>query len=277
MQDGVTHAVCIEWRCDLAASEALARLTALRPASATVGIGAPLAERLGIAIPGLRPFNSMVGVRTLPATQCCLWALVPGADTSAAYDAAAALVSALGPGFEATECTSLFRYRAGRNLLGYRDGAANPRGKLAARAAFLGKGPWQHATFALVQRFRHDASRFAALTAEAQDAVLGVSRGSGNKLESAPASAHVRRVDPDGVTHGGPVVRRTLPWGTPPRNGEQHIAFSAELERFDLLLARMTGLEDGIGDALLEYSVAETGAYYFCPPLDGGRLQLTPD
>jgi putative iron-dependent peroxidase len=147
---------------------------------------------------------------------------------------------------------------------------------VAARAAFLGKGPWQHGTFALVQRFRHDASRFAALAADAQDAVLGLNRGSGNKLESAPASAHVRRVDQDGVTHGASVVRRTLPWGTPPRNGEQHIAFSADLERFHLLLARMTGLEDGVGDALLEYSVAETGAYYFCPPLDGGRLQLKP-
>jgi len=276
MQDGVTHAVCLEWRCDLGASEALARLSALRPASATVGIGAGLAERLGIAIPGLRAFTSITGVRTLPATQYCLWALVPGADTSAAYDAAQALVAALGTGFEAAEATSLFRYRAGRDLLGYRDGSANPRGKVAVRAAFLGKGPWQHGTFALVQRFRHDGSRFAALSAEAQDAVLGVSRASGERLGAAPESAHVRRVEQDNVTQGAHVVRRMLPWGTPPRNGEQFVAFSADLSRFELLLARMAGLGDGIADALLEYVIAETGAYYFCPPLDGGRLQLKP-
>jgi CDGSH-type Zn-finger protein len=39
------------------------------------------------------------------------------------------------------------------------------------------------------------------------------------------------------------------------------------------MLARMMGLEDGLQDALLEHTQAETGGYYFVPPQDGGSLR----
>ncbi|MBI2376840.1 MAG: CDGSH iron-sulfur domain-containing protein [Deltaproteobacteria bacterium] len=36
----------------------------------------------------------------------------------------------------------------------------------------------------------------------------------------------------------------------------------------------MTGAEDGARDAILAHTQAETGAYYFCPPIAAGRLVL---
>ena len=36
----------------------------------------------------------------------------------------------------------------------------------------------------------------------------------------------------------------------------------------------MTGVEDGVSDALFRFTRPVTGAYFWCPPLLGGRLDL---
>jgi putative iron-dependent peroxidase len=36
----------------------------------------------------------------------------------------------------------------------------------------------------------------------------------------------------------------------------------------------MLGMEDGVVDALFGFTRAVSGGYYFCPPLDAGRLDL---
>jgi putative iron-dependent peroxidase len=36
----------------------------------------------------------------------------------------------------------------------------------------------------------------------------------------------------------------------------------------------MTGSEDGISDALFTFTRPVTGAYFWCPPMDRGRLDL---
>jgi len=40
-------------------------------------------------------------------------------------------------------------------------------------------------------------------------------------------------------------------------------------------LKRMTGGEDGVIDALFRFTQPVTGAYFWCPPMKGGRLDLT--
>jgi putative iron-dependent peroxidase len=70
------------------------------------------------------------------------------------------------------------------------------------------------------------------------------------------------------------MVRRSMPWGDLRNHGLQFIAFVADLDVIDTVLRRMCGLSDGQPDALLEYTKAETGGYYYCPPLIDGRLNL---
>ena len=51
--------------------------------------------------------------------------------------------------------------------------------------------------------------------------------------------------------------------------------FGRSLRAFEVLLHRMVGLEDGITDALFSFTRPETGAAFFCPPIDAeGRLDL---
>jgi CDGSH-type Zn-finger protein/uncharacterized Fe-S cluster protein YjdI len=67
-----------------------------------------------------------------------------------------------------------------------------------------------------------------------------------------------------------------MPFGDARHHGLQFIAFMNDLGKANRMLARMMGLADGVQDALLGHTQAETGAYYFIPPVVGGHLKL-PD
>ncbi len=53
------------------------------------------------------------------------------------------------------------------------------------------------------------------------------------------------------------------------------MAFGESLDRFERVLSRMAGREDGIVDALLGFTRALSGGYYWCPPVQDGRLDLS--
>jgi len=57
-------------------------------------------------------------------------------------------------------------------------------------------------------------------------------------------------------------------------HGLYFVAYVAALDQFERVLRRMAGLDDGVVDGLLRFSRAATGGFYWCPPLEGGRLDL---
>ncbi len=52
-------------------------------------------------------------------------------------------------------------------------------------------------------------------------------------------------------------------------------AFGASFDAYEAQLKRMSGAEDGITDALFSFTRPLTGAYFWCPPLSDGKLDLT--
>jgi putative iron-dependent peroxidase len=52
------------------------------------------------------------------------------------------------------------------------------------------------------------------------------------------------------------------------------VAFGRSLDAFEAQLRRMVGADDGIADALFRFTRPVTGAYYWCPPVSDGRLDL---
>jgi putative iron-dependent peroxidase len=271
----VAAAFSIEWQLAAAPHEALQALRAIDPSllgmGIVAGVGHSLLRALGGAIPGFGEIASYPG---MPSTPHALWTLVPGSTSGQAFERADALSEQLGGSFVGVQCAALFRFRDGRDLTGYRDGAANPSGADAARAALIGAGPRVGGSFALVQRYRHDRRAFAALAVRARDAVIGRTLEGDLEIDTAPASSHVKRSAQETFEPAAFVLRRSMPWGDPLCHGLQYIAFGADTDRFDRILRRMTGLEDGTSDALLRFSHAETSAYYFCPAAPDGRLDL---
>jgi putative iron-dependent peroxidase len=65
-----------------------------------------------------------------------------------------------------------------------------------------------------------------------------------------------------------------MPFADPSGEGLMFVAFGKSFDAFEAQLRRMAGLEDGIPDALFRFSRPVSGAYYWCPPVRNGRLDL---
>jgi putative iron-dependent peroxidase len=70
------------------------------------------------------------------------------------------------------------------------------------------------------------------------------------------------------------VVRRSMPWALSMQGGLLFVAFGESHRAFEVQMRRMAGLEDGIVDAMFRISRPVSGSFFWCPPVEGGRLDL---
>lgn len=259
-------------------SAALRRLAPLVDGRTLVlGIGASLVAQLGRSVPGLRSLACATGPGVeIPATPAALWCWLRGEDRGDFVHATRAVAAALGDGFVLERCLDAFRYRGGLDLSGYEDGTENPTGDAAVAAAVLqGAGAGlDGSSFVAVQQWRHDFARLDALSPAQQDATIGRRRSDNVELDDAPESAHVKRTAQESFEPEAFVLRRSMPWADAQHSGLVFVAFGRSFDAFEAQLRRMIGGDDGIVDALFGFTRPLSGAYYWCPPLRDGRLDL---
>ncbi len=257
---------------------ALERLAkSLDPAETVVGVGRSTALALGRHIAGLRDFPSGAGRGVeIPATPGALWCWLRGDDHGELVHRTRSLEALLGPAFRLDAVLDAFLHDGGRDLTGYEDGTENPTGSSAVAAASLqGAGPGlDGSSFAAVQQWVHDFAAFDALGPGEQDLSVGRRRGDNEEIEDAPESAHVKRTAQESFSPEAFVLRRSMPWAGGTGAGLVFLAFGRSFDAFEAQLARMTGMDDGITDSLFRFTRPVTGAYYWCPPVSGGRLDL---
>ena len=255
--------------------DALRTLRDVAPSSAIVGIGPSLVRLLGSDVPGLRPFPSLAGagVQT-PATQNALWVFLREASTSECFDRARNIEAALGSDFVPDEEVGTFVYRGGHDLSGYEDGTENPHGDHAREVAIVPEGPLAGSSFVAVQRWLHDLPRFSTFAELDRDNTIGRRFTDNQELPDAPVSAHVRRSAQESYEPEAFMLRRSMPWSEGGKHGLYFIAFGRDLDRFERVLRRMVGLDDGVVDGLFAFTRPLTGGYYWCPPVDGGKLAI---
>ena len=259
-----------------------AGLAALRsePADGEVilGIGAPLALALEARVEGLRGFPALSGVGVaFPSTQGALWAFVRGEERGVVLDRCMSIQRKLGSGWRLLDEVDAFRYREGRDLTGYEDGTENPKGDAALEAAVIGSGREgvTGGSFVAVQRYVHDLARFEKLDVAARDAVIGRRFDTNEEIPDAVATAHVKRSAQESFDPPAFMLRRSMPWGDVREHGLYFVAYVESLDRFERVLHRMAGLEDGKVDNLLGVTRALSGGYYFCPPMRDGGVDLS--
>jgi putative iron-dependent peroxidase len=252
---------------------ALARLAALVDGERVVaGLGHALVTALGATVPGLRPFPVLTAPGlAIPATPHDLWLWLRGDEQGELFLACAPLLAALEGAFTLDGMLDVFQHRDGRDLTGYEDGTENPQGEEAVYAAVAGDG----SSFAAVQRWQHSFARFDALSKTEQDNSIGRRREDNEELEDAPESAHVKRTAQEDFEPEAFVLRRSMAWVDGAQGGLQFVAFGRSFDAFEAQLRRMAGLDDGIQDALFHFTRPQDGAYYWCPPLKAGRLDLS--
>ncbi len=234
------------------------------------GIGSSVTNALGRDIEGLRvfPAHSAGGVE-VPSTPAALWCWLRGRDRGELVLRGRDIENALAPGLRLDNAIDTFRYQEGRDLTGYVDGTENPKGKAATDAAFS-----RGASFAAIQQWLHDFDRFAKMSAKQQDHTIGRRRRDDVEIGNAPASAHVKRTAQEDYEPPAFMLRRSMPWAEGARAGLLFLAFGNTLDAFEAQIYRMSGAEDGIVDALYSFTRPLTGAYFWCPPMRAGRLDL---
>ena len=211
------------------------------------------------------------GGYSMPATQHDLWLWVAGHAYHTVFDVAREAITALAPVARLAAEVAGWTYKESRDLTGFIDGTENPSLSEAPEVALLPDGsPGAGGSIVLVQQWMHDAAALDRLTLEEQEKVIGRTKQTSTELaeEVRGPQSHVSRtvIEVNGVEQH--IFRRNTPFGTATEHGTMFIGFSCDQQRLARMLARMSGAEDGIRDALTRYTTAVSGAYYFVPSVE---------
>jgi putative iron-dependent peroxidase len=253
-------------------------LPAIDGDAVVLGLGLPLVQALRASVPGLPVFPAVSGPGfSVPSTQSAIWCWLRGEDRGELVLQTQTINALLDPDFHMTQVVDAFRFREGRDLSGYEDGTENPVGEAALEAAIVqGAGAGMDgSSFVAVQQWQHDFSAYQRMTGEQQDHCIGRRKSDNEELEEAPASAHVKRTAQESFAPEAFVLRRSMPWADADRAGLMFVAFGKSTIAFAAQLQRMVGAEDGIVDGLFQFTRPLTGSYFWCPPLQAGRLDLS--
>ena len=279
-----THHYALEYRLrgheDPAAIRAALASLPGGPQGRTIAFGDSLWRALAsaavppVAVPDeLRGFETVEGPDGLraPATQGDLFFWVQGDATDEVFDAALEIGAAFSALGELRVDLRGFVYHDSRDLTGFIDGTANPKGEDAVEAAVVAEGPGAGGSFVLSQRWVHDLRRFGALAVADQERVIGRTKADSVELtgDAMPTDSHVSRTDISRDGEDVKIFRKSFPYGTAGEQGLYFLAFARRIDRFDLLLQSMFGLSgDGQHDHLLQFTRPVTGAYWFAPSLE---------
>lgn len=241
-----------------------------------VGIGTPLVSTLASHVPNLREFPQELRMANAqPAA--ALWCWLRGDERGQLWQRGHELTALLKSAFTLRQSVDGFTHRGGHDLTGYEDGTENPKGNAAVAAAIVGKTApdgLHGSSFVAVQQWSHQWATFNAMSKTEQDNAIGRERVSNDELEDAPESAHVKRTAQESFNPEAFVVRRSMPWTSGDEGGLMFTSFGHSLDGFEAQWRRMLGLDDGIKDALFQFSEPMTHDYFWCPPMTDGHLDL---
>ena len=244
-----------------------------------IGFGADLWTKLAPTggVPAeLRPFDAVQGVdgHGAPSTQHDIWIWVHGTGEDIALDAARACAAVLTGVAKLALEQACFVYKDSRDLTGFVDGTENPHIEVAPDVALIADGePGEGGAYVITQRWVHDLEKFHAQSVAKQEDTFGRTKPDSIELDDLmkPPTAHIARVVIEEDGEELEIYRRSTPYGTVAEHGLYFLGFSAELSRFDKMLARMFGVTDGVRDHLTDFTRPVSGSYYFAPSLQALR------
>jgi len=246
--------------------------------STVVGLGLSLTMALDAEINGLHqmPVSTSPGL-DIPSTPCALWLWLRGNDRGELLHRSRMLEELLISAFELSDVVEGCQYDKNRDLSGYEDGTENPEGDEAVNAAIMqGQGDGlDGGSFVAVQQWVHDFNMLDLMSEEERDNTIGRHVSDNEEFDDAPESAHVKRSAQENFEPEAFMLRRSMPWMEGMTGGLIFVSFRKSFDAFEAVLNRMIGHDDGIQDALFNFTKPITGAYFWCPPMKNGQLDLS--
>lgn len=246
--------------------------------STVVGLGLSLVDVLGGDITGLSTFPAQTANGyEIPSTPTALWCWLRGTDRGELFHRSRKIESLLLPGFVLNDVIDASSYNSNRDLSGYEDGTENPVDIEAEQVAIIsdsGAGI-DGGSFVAVQQWLHDFEMLDEMSSDKKDDIIGRRIKDNEEFDEAPESAHVKRAAQESFDPEAFMLRRSMPWVEGVDGGLVFVSFATSFKPFEMILDRMLGKEDSIADALFTFTKPITGAYYWCPPIKDGKLDLT--
>ena len=250
--------------------------TSINTEQTVVGFGEVLTSALNVNIDGLKtmPAQSVAGV-SIPSTPYALWCGLRGNDRGELFHRSDEIEALLAPEFVLEDVIDCFTYDESRDLSGYIDGTENPTGDEAINAAIVHNDPnLNGSSFVAIQTWLHDFEKLKAMSEDEKDDAIG-RHIKDNEEFDAPKSAHVKRSAQEDFDPEAFMLRRSMPWSDGMQAGLLFVAYGKNFDAFEAILQRMTGAEDGIQDAIFQFTQPVSGAYFWCPPASNNQLDLS--
>ncbi len=204
----------------------------------------------------------------MPGTQTDIFIWIHGEDRGDVMNAVVQVSEAMAKVAETALDLSGYKTRDARILTGFVDGTGNPSGDKRTQAALVPEGePGAGGSYVIGQKWTHHLREFLDLSVTAQENVMGRTKETNIEMEGAkmPPDSHVARTDIDVDDVPMKIYRRGTPYGNATDKGLYFMALSCEQTRFEHLIDSMLGKGDGVIDAMMRWSDAHTGSYWFMP------------
>jgi len=232
-------------------------------------------EKMGASVPeGLVDFEELKGLKNLkmPSTQSELFIWAHSHSKSEVIDFEMKSKKILDAFLSVDLKQEGFRYHDSRDLTGFVDGSANPKGDNRKQEVLIPKEqPHENGSFVITQKWVHNLNSFHGHKVEEQERIIGRTKEDSVELEgdAMPKNSHVSSVDLKVDGEAMKIYRRSFPFANTRDKGLFFLGFAKNIQRFDVQLKSMLGLsEDGISDRIMDFSIPETGSYYFAPSLN---------
>ena len=250
-----------------------------------VGLGGALMSGADSAI-GYRTYQQPNDGHALaPANQCDLAFWLRGSDRGELLHLSRQIVSTLHESCNLSSVIHSFTYRRRLNansvvahdLSGFEDGTENPTGQVAIDTALI-SSPAQHlngGSLWALQVWQHNFDWLNEASSSDKERAIGRSLQDNRELIDNAPSAHVVRTEQESFSPEAHMLRRSMPWSDDHLNGGLMFScFAHSFYPFEIQLSRMRGCEDGIEDAVFQFSKILSTGYFWCPPIDAsGRLR----
>lgn len=243
-----------------------------------LGLGQSLLNHIGCDIKGMQDMSALSGAAVeVPSTPASLWIWLRGEDRGDLVIQTLEIKQRLEGAFELRDAIDCFKYRDSRDLSGYIDGTENPEGDDAEQAALVSSNidGLDGSSFVAVQQWIHNLGHFNSLPQKEKDNIFGRRQEDNVEFDEAPQSAHVKRSAQESFTPEAFMLRRSMPWNSDKQEGLVFLAFGHSFTAFDSIMKRMVGVEDGITDGLFRFTQPINGAYFWCPPMKDGVINLS--
>ncbi len=244
--------------------------------SVVMGLGAPLLQHLGVVISGMSPLPVFDAAVSMPSVPRALWLWLRGDDLGDLFHLSRILTHQLQPAFKLMATRDLFLFHQGRDLSGFHDGTENPQGDQISDTAFIHDDlpGIRGSSCVLVQTWAHRWDVLDTMGDSCKEAIIGRTLKEDIELDDASASAHVRRTAQEDFQPAAFMWRRSMPWVEAMQGGLLFQAFAAQTRPLVAQLRRMSGCDDGLVDHLFRLSRPIDGAFFWCPPMHQGHLDL---